>query len=441
MEECKISVIMPIHNSMKYLKQCIDSACNQTLKEIEIICVCGSGNDGSDELVEEYQKKDKRILIIKDKNGSYGHKLNVATKVARGKYIALLESDDYFSYNMLELLYEKAKEYDVDYVDADYYEFFTLENLEYRLVHKKYKSSMDYDRVLYDEEAKLSAYLSDLTANWTAIYKKSFLVNNNLEYHEIPGASYQDLGFRFLTSVYAKSAYHLSIPLYNYRIDNEGSSVKDMKKVFAVQKEYNFVKEQLKSNDIREKIDWDFFYVWKYRDYFWNAQRLVSDIRDEFVHVYKEELQEDTRQGNITSRVVTEERKKYLTLPIENEKLFDQCIESEFQQSSARLQSLQIFVQSIEREKIVVCGSGIRGKQVLDLIGKEKILCYCDKNKNLHGSDVETIPILSYEMGIGKYPEATYVITSKYYANEIKETLIDKGISEKKIVIYGIVAD
>ena len=104
MDEVKVSIILPVHNSILYLEQCINSVIDQTLKEIEIICVCGSGNDGSDILIENYKKKDGRIIKIDDKNGSYGHKLNIGTKAARGEYIAILETDDYLECDMLEEL-------------------------------------------------------------------------------------------------------------------------------------------------------------------------------------------------------------------------------------------------------------------------------------------------------------------------------------------------
>ena len=91
-EHIKISVIITIHNAEQYLKECLDSVCNQTFFDIEVLCIDGGSTDSSPSILKEYAQKDVRVQIINDSNTSYGHKINVGIEQARGKYISVLES-------------------------------------------------------------------------------------------------------------------------------------------------------------------------------------------------------------------------------------------------------------------------------------------------------------------------------------------------------------
>ncbi len=81
--EVKISVIVTVHNAEKYLRECLDSVCNQTFSQIEILCIDGGSTDLSPQILKEYQQKDNRIQIIHDPNTSYGHKINVGMRLAK----------------------------------------------------------------------------------------------------------------------------------------------------------------------------------------------------------------------------------------------------------------------------------------------------------------------------------------------------------------------
>lgn len=116
MEKPKVSVIIPVYNSEKYLERCLNSVVNQTLKEIEIIIV----DDGSKELCaslcDELAKSDSRIQIIHKENGGAGLARNEGLKAAVGEYIGFVDSDDYIDPFMYEKLYDAAMKYDADLV-------------------------------------------------------------------------------------------------------------------------------------------------------------------------------------------------------------------------------------------------------------------------------------------------------------------------------------
>lgn len=107
----KVSIIVPVYNSEKYLKDCLDSLVNQTLKEIEIIAIDDASNDKSLEILKDYEIKypDKIKVYANIKNLGQGATRNKGIKLATGEYIGFLDSDDYVNFNMYAKMYEIAK--------------------------------------------------------------------------------------------------------------------------------------------------------------------------------------------------------------------------------------------------------------------------------------------------------------------------------------------
>ncbi len=140
----KVSVIIPVYNVEQYLPRCLDSVVNQTLKEIEIICVNDGSTDGSLAILQNYAEKDQRIKIIDKENEGQSVARNIAVKNAKGKFIAFVDSDDWLEINMCENLYTKASGENLDmlsfaaksyiedtqkYVNAPFYNFYYLKNI------------------------------------------------------------------------------------------------------------------------------------------------------------------------------------------------------------------------------------------------------------------------------------------------------------------------
>ena len=116
----KVSVIIPVYNVEKYLRECLDSVINQTLKDIEIICVNDGSTDNSLQILEEYAQKDERIKIIAQENKGQAVARNVGIKIAQGEFIGFLDSDDYLDLNFYENLYNRAKETNSNIVVCEY---------------------------------------------------------------------------------------------------------------------------------------------------------------------------------------------------------------------------------------------------------------------------------------------------------------------------------
>ena len=162
----KVSVIIPVNNTEKYITKCLDSVINQTLKDIEIICVNDSSTDNSLSILKEYAKKDNRLKLIDlPQNQGAGDAKNAGLKLVQGEYLGFVDSDDYIDLNYYEELYNKAKENDADIVKSK------LLMLEFDGTKKR--SNLNS---LIKEKSKF--YFSfEYTS---AIYKSSLILDNNI---------------------------------------------------------------------------------------------------------------------------------------------------------------------------------------------------------------------------------------------------------------------
>lgn len=198
----KVSVVVPVCNVEKYLRECLDSLLAQSLKEMEFICVDDGSKDSSPAILAEYAAKDSRIKVITKPNAGYGHTMNKGIDAAQGEYIGILESDDLAPREMYASLYAAAKKHDLDAVKSDFSRFETING---KRVETRVPLTADeswYNRIV--DPAKEPDCLRLAMNTWTGIYKRDFLVKNNIRHNETPGASYQDNGFFFQTLCQAK---------------------------------------------------------------------------------------------------------------------------------------------------------------------------------------------------------------------------------------------
>lgn len=118
MLEPLVSIIIPVYNVEKYLRQCIESVINQTYKKIEIILINDGSTDTSLNICREYEKNDKRIRVINQDNHGQGYARNIGNKMALGEYIAYVDSDDYVEVTYVEVMLKKALKYESDFVQS-----------------------------------------------------------------------------------------------------------------------------------------------------------------------------------------------------------------------------------------------------------------------------------------------------------------------------------
>lgn len=277
----KVSVIIPTYNVEPYLRECMESVVRQTLEDIEIICINDGSTDNSLEILNEYAGKDERITVIDRENGGYGSGMNLGLDRATGEYVGIVEPDDYIALNMFEDLYEKAKQYDLDFVKADFYRFTRNKNedMELMYIHLS-KNPEDYNTV-FDPSVTPQA-ISFAMNTWCGIYRRSFLEENHIRHNETPGASFQDNGFWFQTFAYGKRAMILDTPYYRNRRDNPNSSVSSPQKVYCMNVEYDHIRRLL----VRDREVWERFrsvyWLKKYHNYINTLRRIAPKCRKEY---------------------------------------------------------------------------------------------------------------------------------------------------------------
>lgn len=178
-----ISVIIPVYNAEKYLKQCLDSVKEQTIKNIEIICVDDGSTDCSSAILDRYAQQDKRFRIIHQKNQYAGTARNKGIKEAKGVYLSFLDADDFFELDMLEKMYYKALQTQAEIVICESGAYFDTENVFTDLGSSVKKDLFPEDTNIVNRTI-LPEKIFQISAGWTwdKLFLNSFIKNKNLTF-------------------------------------------------------------------------------------------------------------------------------------------------------------------------------------------------------------------------------------------------------------------
>lgn len=301
-KDIKVSIIIPVYNVEQYLRECLDSAVNQTLQEIEIICVNDGSTDGSLEILKEYADHDSRVKVIDKENAGYGHTMNLGMDMACGECIGIIESDDYVDLQMYENLYEVISREKLDFVKSDFYRFHGEgESLccKYNNIAREEKN---YNRVINPKLEKES--FKFIMNTWSGLYYTDFIRKNGIRHNETPGASFQDNGFWFMTNVLAEKSWYVDKAFYMNRRDNPNSSVYNTQKVYCVNKEYSLIYEFLEKNELKEDF-LDVYNYKKYHSYFFTLRRIAPEFRKEYLKVFAEEFNDANKKGELYSKYLS----------------------------------------------------------------------------------------------------------------------------------------
>ena len=229
-----LSLLIPIYNVQRYLRECLDSALAQTLKDIEIICINDGSTDNSPAIIREYMERDRRVKMIDKANSGYGDSMNHGLEMARGKYVGILESDDFMAPDALEKLVSAADSNNADFAKANF-DLYWSKPEERRSLHEMFKAK-DCGKPVHPSDT--TQFFKQKPSIWSAVYRRDFLERNGIKFLPTPGASFQDTSFAFKVIACADKAVYLHDAVLSYRQDNENSSVNSSAKVFCVNTEY-----------------------------------------------------------------------------------------------------------------------------------------------------------------------------------------------------------
>ena len=289
----KVSVIMPSLNVAPYIRECMESVVNQTLTDIEIICVDAGSTDGTREVLEEYAAKDPRIKLIHSDKKSYGYQMNLGLENATGEYIGIVETDDWAELNMYHELWSAAEAKNVDVVKSNYYWHYTKPTVE----DKPFENLVGcvYSSVISPRE-NLQVF-SSAPAIWSGIYRRSMLEEYQIRFNETPGAAYQDASFHFMVCTVADTLYLLNKYYLHYRKDNENSSVNSDEKVYCVSDEMHYYESFLNRYPDYKRALIKPYMALKYEKYSWNYSRLAAQFQWNFLYLTYKEFSEHEKRG------------------------------------------------------------------------------------------------------------------------------------------------
>lgn len=290
----KVSVILPVYNVGKYLRQSLDSLINQTLKDIEIICVDDGSIDDCYDILEEYKQKDNRINVIHKSNKGTGAARNDGLKLAKGECIGFVDPDDWVKPNMYERLYKEIKDKNLDIIMCmpDGYDEKNAVNAPFPyFIDDNFKNIID-DRVFNWKD--LSPFKYPMCV-WNKLYTKKLFDDNQIDFAE--GLDFEDHKVIFGTLLSAERIYFIREKLYVYRFNREGSVLTDNNnRLIDHIKIFDIVEDLMKKTNTFEVLRSDFL---TYKIH--NLLYYYGMIKDEFKKEYYGQMQKSLKDTNLTN--------------------------------------------------------------------------------------------------------------------------------------------
>ena len=289
----KISVLIPVYNASEFLHDSIPSILNQTLTDIELICVNDGSKDDSLEILNDYASKDSRVIVIDKENGGCGSARNAALKNASGDYIYFFDPDDKIERNTFELAYNSAIKNNSDMVifKANVFDENGISNRE---------TYFYYDDILKEEQFDNFSYvdikefvLRGGYAPWSKLYKKEFLD----EYDDFKfdlGLAFDDVPFHVKSMIRAKRISFINEYLYHYKVDNVNSVNSTASNGFDIFKIIDIVEDILRKENCFEELQNQFYkfkvgHILLYivstnsAEYYEMARQSYFDVKSEYI--------------------------------------------------------------------------------------------------------------------------------------------------------------
>ncbi len=253
----KVSVIIPVFNAEKYIKQCLDTVLNQTLKDIEVICVDDGSTDNTLSILKKYSQSDDRVQVIKQKNMHAGVARNKGISVAKGEYLVFLDADDFFEKDMLLSMYNKCKK--------DNAEVCLCSARSYNEKDGSYRFVNHYLDVQYlpestpfsSDDISKRVFNAVAPAPWTKMFSRDFVNKNGVKFQDLRKSN--DVYFVYLSLALAKRITYVNEHFVNYRIGDDSSlqgSVKELSLDFYTA--LSELKKELQNRNLFEKFEQSF---------------------------------------------------------------------------------------------------------------------------------------------------------------------------------------
>lgn len=418
LNDYKISVIIPVFNTQRYLQECMDSVLAQSFEGMEILCVDDGSTDDSSIILDRYREQDERIRVFHIANGGYGHAVNYGIDRAKGTYISIVEPDDYIEGAMLEILYQQAEEKELDMITSNYKRFRGTGSERFFWIDQVMKEDEYYDKVLnpYTERELFKGTF----LNQAGLFRLDFINKYHIRHHESPGAAYQDVGFRLQTLAYSRRFMIVRDSFYCHREDNPDSSIHNRTKINWIINEYAYVFKMMELDKDLLGVFLPEFTRCKITDYLEQYDRLVPELKLDFLEIIRKELMEYDQKGKFITTQLTDRQLKRVTF-ILNDPV-----------SYANRESLlrnEIHTRMAGVNEFVIYGAGMFGRkiyQIMENSDRNKLLGFAVSDVSSNLREYEGKPVKD----IKDYDQSLPVIVgvTEKFEQEVVSLLRNKGI-------------
>ena len=410
-----LSIIVPVYNVEKYLRDCLDSILEQSYNDYEVICINDGSTDSSAEILDEYCKKDNRIKAFYQENKGLSEARNAGIAKATGTYLCFLDSDDLFNRDMLSPVMQDVEK---DCLDAYCYDVTTKydsnelkikDNKDSYYIKKNSYNSVKTGKELFSEMIMQDDYCDSA---WLLIVKKIFLADNKISFY--PGIYYEDVLFSLKTYMFAERIKHINIDLYVYRIRNNSimTSKPTYKNIWSCLVNYKEVLSILMSEE-DEKVQ---AAIIKY------MRRILDGIR----HF------DNAVEGNLWN--------KYAKMAPMDQLLVETMGIMDSTPKIDKEMYLNGFTNMVrDAEEVILYGAGKIGRavfQYLEQVGlKEKVFCFAVTHIEKEDK-VCDIPIYAIEELQDKKDELVIITASAANQKEMFVKIVNMGYKNIKKIDY-----
>lgn len=278
----KLSIIMPVYNAGAFLKRSIPSIIRQTISDWELNIIDDGSTDDSAEVIKGYAEQDNRIKFVSREERGYGITMNELLDMCSGDYIGDVDPDDWIEPNMFEKMLEEIGDCDI-----------LRTGFIYEAGIKQIPESYDTTEPFCPRELPMKQrmqYFNFQPAIWSQIYRADFIRDNNIRFHETPGAAFQDTAWLFQCNCHANKVRVISDTLYHYNKTNTGSSTAKKDQPFATSVEFRWMHEFLDNHlEYAEKCRPSLIKL-QFGSYMWNLRRIKKEDEEEFLKIAQIDL-------------------------------------------------------------------------------------------------------------------------------------------------------
>lgn len=376
-----VSVIIPVYNVDRYIDRCLESVCNQTYRRLEILLMVGLCGDGSLQKCMEWQKRDDRIIIVSRRDKGLGDARNYALKIARGKYLAYVDADDYVERTFIEKLLRPLEE------DGSV----TLSCCGYDM----FRAPGEFEKVWVPDtdglrDAGFEEYMRVVwgIAVWMKMYRREWILEHGIVMFE---GSLEDVVVHACLAAMARSVAFVREALYHYNVGNEGALTRSARPAADCVAAFRFVVQRFRQLGLLEGL----------RD------QLGAYIGGRLAYL----LVEDKA---FRSRERLEETKAFMRecLPDTYEVLF----------APGRREGIEA------AEHLVIFGAGRNCRRAIRCAGRENVAYIVDNDPARHGTRVEGIPVRPFSALLEDGRPALVLISSSRFCCEMARQLYEHGI-------------